>query len=83
MNVYQRSDGGEVKKPFRIWGPQVYAAMAHWDTKVAMPIGPMKCIALVVIHRVRDAGQVIPGTRHGGGVELCVDAELTGYSRVS
>ncbi len=83
VNVYQCSDRGEVKKPFRIRSPHVYAAMAHRDTEVAVPIRPMKCITLVEIHRIRNAGQVIPGTRHSGGVELCVHAELASYCRMN
>jgi len=48
-----------LEKPLCVWGVHVYTAMAHGVAEVAVPIGTVKAIAFVKIHRPGNVGQVV------------------------
>jgi len=65
MDVYERPKGGEVKEPLGFGGHQVNAPMTHGYAKIIMPVCPMERIPTVIIHRIRDPGEIIARTCHG------------------
>ena len=79
MDINQRPHRGEIIEPFGFAGAHIDAAMTHWRPKIIMPIGAMYAIVTVKIHCVRNIGEVVAGTRHGGRDVFEINIETTRY----
>src|SRR5687768_9300774 len=56
---YRSADARPAKQPPRVLGAQVDAAVAHGRAEVVVPVGAVQAIALIEVHHIRHAGQVV------------------------
>src|SRR4030067_1812603 len=74
--------GGNPSQRLRVGYGQVDAAVAHRRPEVFVPIGTVQAVALVEVHRIGNARQVVTGAGHGRRSILDVYPELARHGRV-
>lgn len=62
MNNYRGANLGEIKDPAGVTGAHVYAAVAHWVTKIVMPVSSVDAITRIEVHCVRNVGKIVSGS---------------------
>lgn len=65
MDVYQGTNRSPVVKPGGVFSAQVDAAVTHGCAKIVVPVSAMQAIALIEIHDIGNAWQVVTRTAHG------------------
>lgn len=64
MNINKSAYAGPIKQPLCIRCIHIDTTVAHWSSKIVVPVRPMKAIPLIEIHDVRNIRQIISGSGH-------------------